>query len=336
MVCGGLSLDLDASAAQLLRKASEEGYIYSTFRVNVRFRSDLPHEPLVKVKSRIKRGLGLRMEASSGKVVDTTSPELEFTLNLPSRRLELESRPVYLEGRYRKLVRYISQAKWVCRSCGGRGCLDCGFRGRHFSASVEELVTTPVSVFLKSTPVYLHAGGREDVDVRALGKGRPFVLEACDPRRRDFSAAELEEYINAYAQPFVEVELSKLTTRERVAELKQSSERNQKLYTGLVVFQHSVNLPDTGLTLRDIELVQLTPLRMLGNRADLARRKRIFKMVLKPVDLRKAEFELVCQGGTYVKEFISGDDGRTMPNLSQIMGTQARCLELDLVDVYSE
>jgi len=31
--------------------------------------------------------------------------------------------------------------------------------------------------------VFLHASGREDVDVRMLGKGRPFILEIVSPKR---------------------------------------------------------------------------------------------------------------------------------------------------------
>lgn len=31
--------------------------------------------------------------------------------------------------------------------------------------------------------MYLHASGREDIDVRMLGTGRPFVFEVINPRR---------------------------------------------------------------------------------------------------------------------------------------------------------
>ena len=31
--------------------------------------------------------------------------------------------------------------------------------------------------------VYLHGSGREDVDVRMLGHGRPFILEFINPRK---------------------------------------------------------------------------------------------------------------------------------------------------------
>ena len=43
------------------------------------------------------------------------------------------------------------------------------------------------------------ASGREDVDVRALGRGRPFVCELLNPRRVKFTSEEvrnLEANIN--------------------------------------------------------------------------------------------------------------------------------------------
>ena len=34
-----------------------------------------------------------------------------------------------------------------------------------------------------STQAYLHAAGREDIDVRMLGKGRPFIIEFVNPKK---------------------------------------------------------------------------------------------------------------------------------------------------------
>ena len=34
-----------------------------------------------------------------------------------------------------------------------------------------------------SKQAYLHAAGREDIDVRMLGQGRPFVIEFVNPKK---------------------------------------------------------------------------------------------------------------------------------------------------------
>jgi tRNA pseudouridine synthase 10 len=52
------------------------------------------------------------------------------------------------------------------------------------------------------------ASGREDVDVRTLGRGRPFAVELPNPHRTILTAAELaklQKAINEGAKGFVEV-----------------------------------------------------------------------------------------------------------------------------------
>jgi tRNA U54 and U55 pseudouridine synthase Pus10 len=39
--------------------------------------------------------------------------------------------------------------------------------------------------------LFLNLSGREDVDVRMLGRGRPFVLEISDPHRVTFTEEEV-------------------------------------------------------------------------------------------------------------------------------------------------
>jgi len=41
-----------------------------------------------------------------------------------------------------------------------------------------------------------------------------------------------------------------------------------------------------------------------------------------------------CEGGLYVKELISGDNGRTVPSFSSVLNTKALCLSLDVLYVH--
>ncbi len=40
-----------------------------------------------------------------------------------------------------------------------------------------------------------------------------------------------------------------------------------------------------------------------------------------------------CQGGLYVKELVSGDEGRTKPNLAENLGVKAKIAELDVIKI---
>jgi tRNA pseudouridine synthase 10 len=40
-----------------------------------------------------------------------------------------------------------------------------------------------------------------------------------------------------------------------------------------------------------------------------------------------------CQGGLYIKELITGDEGRTTPSVAEILNVEAKPLELDVLNV---
>ena len=42
---------------------------------------------------------------------------------------------------------------------------------------------------------------------------------------------------------------------------------------------------------------------------------------------------LETESGTYVKEFVSGDEGRTKPSFSEALGIQCRVEELDVMAI---
>ena len=42
---------------------------------------------------------------------------------------------------------------------------------------------------------------------------------------------------------------------------------------------------------------------------------------------------MVSEAGTYIKEFVHGDFGRTVPSVSTIMGNRCDMLQLDVANV---
>ena len=39
------------------------------------------------------------------------------------------------------------------------------------------------------------------------------------------------------------------------------------------------------------------------------------------------------EGGLYIKELISSDEGRSNPSVTEVLNTQAICAELDVIEV---
>ena len=129
-------------------------------------------------------------------------PDIEFVKEKPdlmilvdglTLRVDIDVRPVFLYGRYRKLSREIPQTRWPCRACRGRaqGCESCQGTGLQYPDSVQDLIGEPIRAILQAEDTSFHGMGREDIDVRCLGSGRPFVLEIKNPQISKANIVEL-------------------------------------------------------------------------------------------------------------------------------------------------
>ena len=81
------------------------------------------------------------------------------------------------------------------------------------------------------------------------------------------------------------------------------------------------------------EIHQQTPLRVLRRRADKVRIKHVLDLKCESVDDTTFNMRIKTEGGLYIKELISGDDGRSQPNISDILGVNAVCEQLDVIEV---
>lgn len=90
-----------------------------------------------------------------------------------------ERAPVTLSGRYCKYSRTLPQSAWLID--GARKC----------HGSVAECITDVLLPLYGATEGRFHSAGREDVDVRMLGEGRPFLVELVSPMKPFHSAEEL-------------------------------------------------------------------------------------------------------------------------------------------------
>jgi len=146
---------------------------------------------------------------------------------------------------------------------------------------------------------------------------------------------KLEAEVNDGAKGKVKVSKLRFTNKDVVRRLKKG-ESAQKKYRMLVEFEHPVSAENLLLLeekLTGASVKQQTPLRVLHRRADLIRERYIYKVKVKKVSSKRAELEIRCQGGLYVKELMSGDEGRTMPNVSDLLGNRAKPLKLDVLNV---
>jgi len=287
------------------------------------------------LRKEFARTVGKRVAERSGKEVDFKKPEIVALVEPFSDLVRLQVNPLFIAGRYKKLVRSIPQSKWFCSECWGRGCQKCNWTGKMYPESVQEIVEKPLLAATGGSGASFHASGREDIDARMLGNGRPFVIEITSPKQRFLDLNRIEDAVNTQGANKVEIAGLKVADRDVVRKLK-GGESKQKEYRVFIEFEKKITIKDMQVlkqSLTNTAVKQKTPVRVLHRRADLTREKYIYGVDVKKLSPVKAEMRLRCQGGLYVKELVTGDEGRTMPSVSGILNNKAKPIELDVLNI---
>ena len=286
------------------------------------------------IKKEINRIIGKRLERELAKEVNFEKQDIIVNVNLIRKpKVRVQINPIFIEGKYNKLVRGIPQTKWPCGKCKGRGCEECNFTGKQYPCSVEELISEHI---LKATNGYeakFHGAGREDIDVLMLGSGRPFVLEIKEPKIRKIDLNKLETEINEINQGKTQYHNLKFTHRNRKAEIKVSSPDAYKVYNALVECDGAYDVEKLSKLSQLGEIHQQTPIRVSHRRADKVRIKHVLDLSCEVIDETHFEMTIKTEGGLYIKELISGDEGRSQPNVADKLGVKAICKQLDVIEV---
>jgi tRNA pseudouridine synthase 10 len=396
------------------------------------------------LKSSLVEQIGIRLKQRlEGVTMVSDKPDVLALIDVLTLTVDLDIRAVYVYGRYRKLERGIPQTRWPCRACKGRGCERCDQTGLQYKRSVQDLVGNPMLEIFEGEEHAFHGMGREDIDVRCLGRGRPFVLEIKEPRKRKFNAEKLAERINEAANGSIEVSSIRPSSRSEVVRIKdtpaeksytirfklepmneaeyavltapvdmtkddvqkrstkrrrqrrgdKNADRTKPLKatietpaagpsepelkamkkTELVALaeQHGLkktgkkdelierivaalppapalfDLPDDDAILKildgfnGLKLAQRTPERVSHRRADLIRKRTVYEAHSPFIEInedgeREIEFTLRCESGTYVKETVHGDSGRTQPSVAALIKAKCNVVWLDVGDIHAD
>ena len=325
-------------------KISQLGIEFDTFLVGSQIPKDIQERDeelseefdlgVETIKKEVNRLIGLGIWEKYDKEAEFERQDIVFNIDLRKEpKVRIQINPLYVEGKYNKYKRGIPQTKWPCTKCKGRGCEECNGTGKQYPESVEELISEHFLKLTKGKEAKFHGAGREDIDVLMLGSGRPFVLEIKEPRIRNLDLAKLEDEINKINEGKTAYHGLKLCERGRKAEIKQSSPDTYKVYEAIVECDEPFD-PDKLEELTKLnEIHQQTPLRVLRRRTDMVRIKHVLDLKYEIIDDKTFKMRIKTEGGLYIKELISGDEGRSQPNVSEILGVGAICEQLDVVEV---
>ncbi|MEM3601075.1 MAG: tRNA pseudouridine(54/55) synthase Pus10, partial [Candidatus Bathyarchaeia archaeon] len=151
-LCGNCFEKIDHLAQKAVEKLKD--YEFNSFLVGI----ELPHEVEERedefrarfkveygenMKVELGRLLSRKIALQTGKPLEYAKPDVVLLINPIEEEVRLQINPLYIAGRYKKLVRGIPQSKWLCSKCNGKGCEKCNWTGKMYSESVEEIISKP-------------------------------------------------------------------------------------------------------------------------------------------------------------------------------------------------
>ena len=345
-LCNGLISEIPIFTKLIYDSLKE--YEYNTFLVGVIVDEDIilkeeeifsysKSENTESIKNELKREIGKKLEKTTKKIVDFKKPMIMAVIDTAYNIVDMQIESLYLYGKYQKFSRNIPQTKWFCKICRGKGCRKCKYTGKLYPDSVEELIAKFIIDITKGEDEKFHGAGREDIDVKMLGEGRPFIIEITNPKKRNIDLNQIMLKINKEYKQLIKIEKLRYSNKDEIVRIKNS--KFNKIYEITLKSDKIINiekLKKVVQSLRDLTINQYTPSRVAHRRAEMIREKKIYNCEIKAIENTIAKITLEAESGTYIKELVSGDDGRTTPSISEMLGTPCKVTELDVIEIKGE
>jgi tRNA pseudouridine synthase 10 len=321
-LCNNLFDNLDSYAKKAVKKLKE--IEFNNFLVGSMILADILNkeekmwetvgiEYVESIKSELNRELGKKIWDIIRKPVEFKNPNIIILLDLNKKDIEIKINSLLVLGYYKKLQRGFPQCKW--------GTPD------KYNTSTQEMVAKPIIKITKGKENFFHGYGREDVDARCLD-WRPFVIEITEPKIRNFNFRKIEKQIDKR----IKVKLLKVSDKFTIRRIK--SEMGDKTYRVLVKFSKPVEKNELKKLKSLVGLIhQRTPVRVSHRRADLIRKRLVKALKYKQIDKRTIELIVKTNAGLYVKELVTGDNGRTKPSVAEVLGVEAKPKNLDVIKI---
>ena len=339
-ICQGALAILPALVESALSQSG--GFEWKTFAISSSFsRALLLREAEVatgalpgqytSLKNSVNSAISEKIAKATGKKNDQRASDASFEFDFTAKKAIARPMQLYIHGHYVKLARGFCQSRWHCSECGGKGCESCSGSGMNYP-SVEEEIGKVLMPAFGAAGCTLHASGREDVDVRCLGSGRPFVMELASPKKRSADLAALE-------REFAKNENVRAIGLRAVHKAFIDSVCNshfEKEYEAIVSADRALTAKDAKKigALSGTVLNQYTPTRVLARRTDMLRKRTVYRISAQAMGSGKLKLHILAEAGTYIKEFIHSDVGRTKPSISSTLGCSAACDSLDVVAIH--
>jgi tRNA pseudouridine synthase 10 len=270
------------------------------------------------IKSAFNHAVRNNFEKVLKKPLKIPSPDMLINLSI-SHDLEFsvdfQTRPYYLICRYTK-KKLMHQRKIKCDNCEGRGCTICNLmKNNSQKKSIEMIIKRHLMNFTSCDNVNFTWMGGEDQNSMVLGKGRFFIAQIINPKKR-----KIKKNIIFQEDGII----------FKIKEKKESIKKYTINYISKTKAYVKTLSPINNLNL--LRLIQLKNSTIKYRNKTKIVQRRIYKISVKRLDEYDFVVTVLSDGGLFIKQFIEGKDW-IEPNVSSYIGNKCTCIKFDVLDI---
>lgn len=264
------------------------------------------------VKSSITRELAKQFSRATKKKGEQLDPDLTLTIDFKTESCDIQSKPLYLSGRYTKPNRNMPQKQKPCQNCLGKGCVSCNRHGISEYNSVEGVMSKYYFEKFGAAQAKITWIGGEDETSLVLGSGRPFFAKLIQPKKRKLRLPK------KIALDGITIHSPKIIKKIPAMPIRFASKTKLLVRTEQPIGDLSVLSGLKGT----IAMYEKS-----GKRSE----KKIYDVKYKPDSENSFYLWLHLDGGVPLKRLVSGED--VFPNVSDLLQNKSRCETFDFENV---
>ena len=278
-------------------------------------RSQFKLKGIDSIKTSITRELVKQFTQKTKKKHQQIDPDLTLTVDFKTESCDIQSRAIFVSGRYVKDIRSIPQKQKPCSNCLGKGCLACNRHGISEFDSIEGMISRYLFEKFVALQTKITWIGGEDSTSLVLGSGRPFFAKITNPKKRN---SKLPKKVKADK---ITLNSLKQITRIPVGPIPFVSKA--KL---LVATENPIRQED----LTKLDQLQKSTIAIYENSGKRTE-KSIHGIRYKINSENSFYLFMRIDGGVPLKRFVTGDN--VFPNISDVIGNKSKCDTFDFEEI---
>lgn len=278
-------------------------------------RSKFKLKGIDSIKTDFTRELSKKFQKITKKKIDYQNPDITLTINLKNDSYDLQSKPIFLFGRYNKNSRDFPQKQRPCENCDGKGCVTCNHHGITSFDSVEGKISEFLFKKFGAKQAKITWIGGEDKKSLVLGKGRPFFVKLTNPQKRKI-------------KPIKKINLKQLSISN--LRIIEKIPKSPIQFKSKILIQVTTESKITSSLLKNLQFLKNSQL-LVHDKPGKETKKTVYDSSYKKTSSNSFTLSMKVDGGLPIKRFIEGNSVK--PSVSEILEMDCKCKEFDFYDV---